>query len=495
MKNLAIINATALTPYAGLPLAHGPSAIDRTIAFARTLPAAADIVVLGRNSAQSFPSLKTVTRNAWSAKDLFATLLDLRKGFDHLFYFFADAPFLDAALAQRMFDNHVKYFSDYTFADGYPAGLSIEILASAVAEPLVALAKATDPCNRETVFEVLKRDINAFDLETEIAPVDLRQSRVTLFADTKRNFELCGNILAAGGQDAPTIIDVVQKKPELLRTRPAYFPVQIVEGCPQSCAYCPYPVFRGDVIGKKAEMKYEDVERIVRAVKEFSGDATLSFSLWGEPSFHSRIDDLCRLVLGTEGLDLVIETSGLGWDQDRLVALAASLSRPPLWIVSLDSWDEAGYRRLRGDGFTEAVATARRLLSLFPGRVYVQAVRMKDNDIGLETFYREWKKETENLIIQKYDSCAGFLPDRKVSDLSPLKRLPCWHLKRDLHVLCDGSVPLCRADVTLSRPLGNILKEPLADIWERGAAAYREHLAEDYRAPCAACDEYYTFNF
>jgi len=62
-------------------------------------------------------------------------------------------------------------------------------------------------------------------------------------------------------------------------------------------------------------------------------------------------------------------------------------------------------------------------------------------------------------------------------------------------VLLDGTVPLCREDVKAVRPLGNLLTEPLATVWARGEAVYREHLAREYAAPCKDCDEFYTFNF
>ncbi len=495
MKNLAVINAAALTPLAAAPLSDGRSAVDRVLAFARSLPGVEEAAVLCRKKENAVQGARPVVRDEWTARVLLEELTKLKQGYDNIFYFFGDAPFLDSRLAERMFANHVKYFADYTFADGYPAGLSVEILTAAVIEPLAALVKDSDTLARDTLFEVLRRDINTFDLETEIAPQDLRQLRVTLFTDTRRNFQLCDNILRAGGRDERSVLDVVTRKPELLRTLPAYVNMQIVEGCPQVCSYCPYPVFGGDILGKKAEMRFEDAEKVIRAVKEFAGDATVSFSLWGEPSLHSRIDDLCRLVLTTEGLDLVIETSGVGWRADRLRGLASSLPRPPAWIVSLDAWEEAEYKKLRGEGFAEAAATARLLMELFPGRAYAQAVRMKDNDTSLEAFYRGWKKETGNLIIQKYDSFAGFLPDRKVSDLSPLKRRPCWHLKRDLSVLINGDVPMCREDVQRARLLGNLLSEPLQEVWERGEAVYREHLAEAYGVCCQTCDEYYTYNF
>ena len=77
----------------------------------------------------------------------------------------------------------------------------------------------------------------------------------------------------------------------------------------------------------------------------------------------------------------------------------------------------------------------------------------------------------------------------------PLKRFPCWHLKRDLAVLLDGRVPMCREDVGLRHPLGNLFEEDLATVWERGREPYLGHLRQEYPPLCAGCDEYYTFNF
>jgi spiro-SPASM protein len=175
--------------------------------------------------------------------------------------------------------------------------------------------------------------------------------------------------------------------------------------------------------------------------------------------------------------------------------IKSELEKQPTWIVSLDASNEETYRKLRGAGFTEAMRTAEELLSLFPARTWVQGVRMKENEEDLELFFKTWKTRTESIIIQKYDAFCGELPDRKVADLSPLNRFPCWHLKRDMAILLDGTVPLCREDVRALTPLGNALREDLATIWERAGGMYRSHLSKEYPGICARCDEYYTYNF
>ena len=342
---------------------------------------------------------------------------------------------------------------------------------------------------------MIRKDINSFDIETEISPVDLRMLRVSLAADTERNFVLLKRIIEKGARDAQGVCAVLTGHPELLRTLPAFFPVQVVERCPQACSYCPYPAFGGAILEKSRVMPVETFSALARKIAAFTGDAVIDISLWGEPALHPQIDELVASALSVPGIELVIETAGVGWKPGLLSRIRESTGNRATWIVSLDAASEEMYAKLRGPGFAEANRTAEELLSLFPGRAWVQAVRMRENEEDLDVFYRSWKARTENVIIQKYDTFAGFLPDRTVADLSPLKRFPCWHLKRDLPILIDGTVPLCREDIRAETPLGNALSEDLAVIWDRATAVYRGHLDGTYPAMCARCDEYYTYNF
>jgi spiro-SPASM protein len=196
---------------------------------------------------------------------------------------------------------------------------------------------------------------------------------------------------------------------------------------------------------------------------------------------------------------MIVETSGIGWDFTLLENLARDYPDRLIWIVSLDDIDQEGYANLRGVGLDEAVRCANKLLALFPKNAYVQAVRMKQNEERLEKFYRNWKAKTDNVIIQKYDSFATYLPDRSVADLSPLERPPCRHLARDLSILIDGTVPLCK-DCLAPRinddsiALGNVFEEGLEKLWQKGERYFIDHMKGDYPSICKRCDEYHTYN-
>lgn len=501
MRNLAVINCLNLSAYAREPLGGGETPLERVLTFAAGLASCERIVALIEDGAdQDFPASVELKVSGNSPEALFTALHALGTEsageIDSLFYLFGDTPFLDSRLAGRMWENHRRYQADYTFADAYPLGIAPEILRVGSLGPLAQLAKGTKGAvERDTVFEVLKKDINAFDIETEIPPVDLRLLRIRLAAENRAGFMLLKRLEKTGLRESGEMLIYLQEHQEILRTLPNYYSIQLTGGCPQSCSYCPYPQTGGDILTRRDVMPLDTLKKILKEIDNFSGSGYINFSPWGEPALHPEIEECITAVLAYPNLHCLIETAGIGWDPEIPRRLAAKANGRLHWIVSLDAQTEATYRRLRGDGFAEAQTFARELLSLYPEHAFVQAVRMEQNEEELETFYRSWKETTENIIIQKYDHFSGRLPQLRIADVSPLKRDACWHLKRDMTILIDGEVPLCREDLELEHRLGNIFEESIATVWTRGEEFYGKHLRADYPAICRECDEYYTFNF
>jgi spiro-SPASM protein len=496
MKNTAVINGIGLRPPALRPLIDGQSSFQRVLAFARALPDIEEPILLLSKPMEGLSGARVIVRESWTTADLLDELQKAVEGHEEAFYFHADCPFLDIDLARRMHANHRRYWADYTFADGYPYGVTPEILTrDTVARLRAFAAEVPGAPDRATIFTLISKDINSFDIETEIAPTDMRLMRLSLSADTERNFMLLKRVVDRGGRDVRSACAALVDHHEIQRTLPAFYPIQIVERCPYACSYCPYPAFGGNIREANGIMSVEDFSRLVGKIADFSADAVVDISLWGEPAYHPRIFDCIMAALAVPGIDLVIETSGIGWEPGLFARVKDASSKEPRWIVSLDAASESVYRALRGEGFAEAERSANDLLSLFPARTWVQAVRMKENEEDLEVFFKTWKSRTDNVIIQKYDNWSGMLPERKVADLSPLKRFPCWHLKRDMAILLDGTVPLCREDVQRSALLGNALREDLDVIWARGEKTHEAHGEGKYTGICARCDEYYTYNF
>ncbi len=518
IKALSVLFGGALRPQALVsldgevsPSGSSPCALSLAVERAKAFPGVVDTILLADDQTLPplDPSVRVERSDRWTVGKLLETLARLSQNYDALYYTWADYPFLDSGLAQALADRHFRYGAEYSYADGWPQGLAPELLAPGTASALVHLAQDDGaPVERDSLFSVLQRDINSFDIETELSPVDLRPYRLTLAADSKRNLALIRSLRSAGFTNARDLDGILQTRGEFLRTFPAFYAIQIAGPCPQACSLCPYPFLgkQGDrsILERSDFMEVQRFENLLDRIIDFSGDAVIDLSLWGEASLHPEIFRMIRAVLDRKELSLVVETSGIGWNGSILDEIAqyaqGALRRfsgmaPLSWIVSLDSEDPELYQKLRGPGYAEAHGFVNELLARFPENVYVQAVRLQGKEDDMEKFYRTWKTSKAKVIIQKFDHFCGFLPPQKATDLSPLKRRPCWHLLRDMSILIDGSVPLCREDLKRTFTLGNVFTESLETIWNRGQAVYREHLAQNYNNLCAECDEYYTYNF
>ena len=523
MKSLVVLFAGHISRYAFEPIGTD-SALVRALSAAARFPDADRVLVFAdacdsdRIRALS-GSFDIIVSDDWTVSSFFARISAESEDFDHVFLARAASPFLDADFARSLYDKHRRYAAEYTFADGYPAGLAPEILARGILPVLERLSAASDQSvTASAIFDTIKKDINSFDIETDIAPVDLRHLRLDFTCDSKRNFLLCNSF---DGITASNYADLVRDRAASLRTLPSYYSIQVSGRCPSACAFCPYPAFslsgKGNSPGiacteRTDTMAPDSFARIIEKIAAFSEDAVVSLSLWGECAFNPDIVRLVKLVLDHPSLSVLIETTGLGWTDgsiDEIASAGASAAprangqNPINWIVSLDAAGSAAYGTLHGfaaagdadRSLREALAFTEKLTALFPKAVWPQMVRMKENEAELETFYRFWKEKNGQVIVQKHDHFCKSIADRRVADLSPLARHPCWHIKRDMCILLDGTVPACREDLYATRNCGNALSDDLGAVWAAMGAVYERHASCDYEGMCGACDEYYTYNF
>jgi spiro-SPASM protein len=411
-----------------------------------------------------------------------------------------NAPFLNKVLFDRLLQLHETYAAHFTFADAYPAGLGVDLIDSRVLRAMQGLAERNPlPITEQGLFDLIRLDVNAFDVETEIANDDMRMLRLS-FTDTSTERRLLikrfqALLPAQWHLESPEAIAcIIRANQHALRLIPAWFNLQLSTSCPQTCSYCPWGI-QGYSRKPQVEMPLEQAQQLVLQIAAWNPEAALSVSLWGEPALYSQIEAFILGVLEKTRLALYIETAAIGWDLPLLERLSQHPeSKRLFWIASLDSADPQVYRKMRGEGFAEAWAGARILFKLFPERVWFQAVRCTENELVIQAFYAQCKEEKIPCIIQKYDHFNHRIPDQRVSDIGPFSRFACWHLKRDMHILVDGKVPRCREDFLAEHCLGNVFEQTLMQIWEQGQGLYQDHVARRFEGMCENCDEYYTFN-
>lgn len=488
--------------------------------------------------------------------DLMVQKADEKKA-DFLIFSYDDLPFLDENLTKKMINSHIEYKAEYTFADGYPYGFTPEIIDAGTLKILASLSKSSQkdkgdlPLARDSIIKLIESDINSFEVEAELAPHDWRLYRFAFHCGRKENFmqtkALYDEILqknqrekAPGcenergsendrGSENPQSIEnlTADEKSKIasqtlgcLKTIPGFYNIQIADKVLSNYTYLPYKKAYQQKFNLSPEnapataiMPYEKFSDLVDKIADFSEDAVISLSSWGEPLTHPDCLKMIEKVLSYKSLSVFLETDGLLVTDDFASKLKNIVQnaepRTNGWgkvmiAVAIDSFTAQTYTKLHQgsspEDFSKAVAAISKLQGAIPGSVYPQFVRINDNEAELEGFFRYWNEKTNpsggNLIIQKYDDFAGLLPSCKPADLSPLEKNPCWHLRRDLTILSNGDVPSCRAHV-LSGIIGNVFNEneSLEKIWHKTDGILQEQINQQYKNKCERCDENYTYNF
>lgn len=458
----------------------------------------------------------------WTSGQLIENIVQAAKKAAADFVVFAHSSFafLDLPLAKKLIQDHIEFKAEYTFADGYPCGFAPEILDSGAAAILAELCKgplsaqAQKPVAKDSLFDVIKGDVNSFEIETEIASADYRLLRLDFMCDTKLkalSAQSLAQKLAAGGKQALLELDnnkvgeenvlaicqAALDELQVLKSVPAFYNVQIEGRVFAKETFSPYQA-------KEERMPYESFEALVKKIKAFSDKAVVSLSLFGEAALHPDFDKFVLCLLDA-GLEAFVEIDGgylpsflQSGQYARLKSAAAGNAQGKIYFaVLLDAATQKTFESFH-QGDLQKAADAIKALSADFSEVYPQFVRVRQNEDELEAFYRFWSDKASpsagKIIVQKYDHFCGRLPDLKTADLSPLVREPCWHLRRDMDILLCGSVPLCR-DLFDKEILGNALKDDLAGIWKKKDSLLAEHMKKEYKGPCGNCDEYYTFNF
>ncbi|MBQ9908422.1 MAG: spiro-SPASM protein [Treponema sp.] len=535
MNNLVVLYGGDLTSHAFEKVFDGKSAFERVLEWAGLF--SKNIILFTTNDSafsgqisSSLPSeaqVQLVSRNSWSKSLFISEIASALKNFSasSALVSYADTPFLSEKLTRDLIEMHEKYSAEYSFADGFPYGFTPEVIEAGTASILAQLASTNlkaegeKPVDREAIFSVMRGDINSFEIETLISDKDYRLLRFNFDAGSKINFLSCKNLFEAAKSEKCSLnepyalADLAAKSPSVMQTLPAFYNIQISPK--YNHKYC-YSLESAGKNPSGAFMSLSSFQKIISQIADFSENAVISLSAFGEPLLNPEFADIALEVINQNSKDhkisLLIESDGLLVTEElasKIAALASDKNAEVNWIIYLDAIEKSTYASIHNcpeQDFDKALLAIQILEKYFEGHVYPQFMRMKTNESQLEGFYRFWSEKQSpskgELIIQKYNSVCSTLPDLKSADLSPVNRIPCWHLRRDMTILSDGTVPFC-FQLAFAQNAGNILTEGIPAVWARFGEVLKNHLESSCLSEtglsadnkCGICDEFYTFNF
>lgn len=490
MKWIVVIDCLAVNGFAKEAVFSGKSALQLNEERVKEAVGATDLLRLVRKNSNLPSTLPTKEVEVVDGASYLQALEEASDGYNHILRICADQPFISPQLIQEVMKEHIQTAADYTYGEGFPAGLCPEALQRDLLPILAGLNPQTPPPSG-SLFPYFEKQINDYDISVVIAKKDSRRLRLKLNTQSKRRLQLCQKLYQCAKGEVNE--EFINQHEELLFTAPAYYPIQIVSGVTQRASYQPeeYPLWKPD----SPQMSPESLQQILEKAKEFSGEFHLSLSFHCDPVSHSQITKMIETALASAAQTVLIETAGIGWNLEEVHRLTTLGEGRLKWILLLDSCTQESYQQLRGEGFQEAQEFALEMVQRFPQWVYVQALRLKDKEKVIDEFYRFWSEKKAQIIVEKHNHYCGLIESQKAVDLSPVLRYPCWHLKRELPILVNGEVALCLQDLKNDASSLNALTHPWQEIWERVEQRYKNHVQGQYEGLCGGCDEYYTFHF
>ncbi len=214
MNNLAVLYGGQLNHFAGEAVFNGKNALETALEKVRLFPDVSKCLVLLSDNGKVKPvsgDIEIITKASWTKKSLLECVSREGEHFDHTFFAWADCPLLDPEITTAVYKRHTQYLADYSYADGWPYGMSPEILRKGTSGILLKiLGEEDNPVDRDCIFSVLQKDINTFDIETEISSIDLRGYRLSLTADSKRNMILLMRLIGAGLSGTKNAAEIIE---------------------------------------------------------------------------------------------------------------------------------------------------------------------------------------------------------------------------------------------------------------------------------------------
>lgn len=363
---------------------------------------------------------------------------------------------------------------DISFAEHMPEGLIPSVIAGEFAEDFLYFL------DEKTSFDTPFKELVNWEYKGIDVGVYLSSSRIAMeridFLPVEKNSILYLNELS---YDLNFTLEKAENFAGENRAQIHKFPhYAAVELCPKT------DEFHTADFSEKPDITLPLFTNIVQELDLWAPEAVLSLGVWGEPFAHPLFEDLFQKLENNKERRIIVESRTLILDE-KLASLV--LSRPNTELI----FDLSPKSNLPSD------EELNKFFSKLPNqeKLWVRLTRAHKSEDLIPKFLKTWKHLMPRIIITKADSFGD--PSVKTVDLAPIRRHACYALSRDITILSDGTVMLCRQNTDLIGSPGNVTKESLEDLWKKNLSKYFYQHQGQFSSckQCQGCDDWWIFNF
>ncbi|MCS6972210.1 MAG: spiro-SPASM protein [Leptospiraceae bacterium] len=458
------------------------------------------------------PALKAILDEEWPGLEHLPPQTEIalirrfftEKQADHVAVFNGIWPLFDPSLMEKLFAIHTEYRADITYGENLPPGIAPYWVSPDLLESL-AILEAPDDATASGLRAFVEKNINHFHAEVHYEEPDLRLFRLDFSLATARSLHETKALQQKLDSSAPYagLKPAFDADPALLVSFPSYIELEFCSTAEYISDFSPLKA----IPQQRQFLERRHLDTLLDFLAQGFGDTSVCAGGLGEPLEHPHCAEYLQLLLESPHVRYVfVETNGIYLEKIQHLAGHAQAKKLRV-IIFLNSLERFSELSGAPQGLLEKVKNnTRNLVRAFREHghnaqdlVYVQALKVNENETEIDALYALAEELGASFLLQKYNRYAGLLPERRVSDMTPLERFFCWHLRRDLFIRANGEVALCKQTVDPNKKTarGHLDQQSLVQIWESQRNDFVANYRESYPPylPCAQCDEYFTFNF
>jgi len=283
--------------------------------------------------------------------------------------------------------------------------------------------------------------------------------------------------------------------------------IELTNKCPMKCVMCPRTKNMTRPQGfMEFDLYKRAIDELVSANKDYVNSRMVWLHHFGESLLHPRFAE-CMAYASGKGVRAALSINPIMLKDDVIDVLIES--KPYLLTMSLDGHDDESFYRIRGVNKAYEVSHDR-LLRFLERKVKEKSgikvmVSMIDFRMNEESMYRmasywDRREGVDQFIYKEFSTWDGnaedvhALPHECTCPPGDRSAVTCTLPWEVLTVAWNGDVLPCCYDYNGRYVLGNMEKQPLADIWngERIQSLRREFIENKVENDlCKNCDNLY----
>jgi spiro-SPASM protein len=408
------------------------------------------------------------------------------------------SPFLDPKLTLDLIAHHRRFLADFTLSENIPFGFCGDVITSEMAD-LLKLTQLKES-EGKSLREFFLSKMNDYDVELFYVLPDLRQYRSDFTLNSERSRAVVNNFREVD-LNYERFSQFIHKYPYYLRPAVSYLEIELTDFSKLDPVYIPK---RKPPVDSAYYLTIDHLKTIFEWTEKhtLNGDLTVCLGGLGDSYYHPELYNVLHYFLSSGKVTRVyLETFGIDLDDESVTRLLKLPNPEKLHIIiRLTTLKKERYTQIYNTDLSDHVLANAEIFkkNKYPFTVHCEMIRMTDVADEITEYFDYFKDSYVNVLISKYNRYIRMLPERRVSDLTPMHRDFCWHLSRDLYITSSGKIPVCRQDPFAENTESlSLIEDGLQAAFLKIEKFHNHSVRGDHASVpmnCLKCDEWYTFN-